>query len=744
MENKLLTLLVLHLGLAAVVAQPVITTQPQDQNAVAGGSVTFSCEATGTPPLTYQWRRYTNTIRFADLRGETSTTLVLTNVQPTSLRFAVVVTDGGSLAVTSSLARLTVFAISQQPSNQSVSLGANVQFLVKVQNSHPPIQYQWQFSGTNLANRTNATLNLTNVTLLDGGDYNVSASDTIGSLTSRVAHLEIDPTFSKVNAGPVGTDAGYSFTCAWADYDNDGWQDLFVSNGYYPPSGELQQNVLYRNKGDGTFLKTTNAITTTPGYSIGAAWADLDNDGWVDLFVANSSEQPPFIFAGAGNGGFTRITQGSIVTDRGVMHGGAWGDYDHDGLVDLFIVNFKTSDQAPNVVPPPNVLFHNLGDRKFAKIVFESKTADTGSSSGATWCDFDNDGDLDLLVTNGGHISNQRNDLYRNDGNGEFTRLTNAVPALEGGHWVSSAWGDYDNDGYADLFITAIDGGTNVLYRNNGDGTFTRSTNGPVAKEAADSFGCAWADYDDDGYLDLFVANGEYSLQKNFLYHNNGDGTFSAITSGSLVNDLGASAGCAWGDYDNDGFLDLFVSNYFGTSGQPPQRNFLYRNNGNSNSWINIKLVGTVSNRSAIGAKVRVKATIRGRAMWQLREVSGGSGFASQNDLRANFGLGDATSVETMRISWPSGTMQEFHNLAAKQFLTITEPSRLTATSVGGQPQFALKGGRNMTYDIQTSTNLADWAPGSPVTITNFNGTELIPMPMPQEVRQKFYRAVLR
>ena len=225
--------------------------------------------------------------------------------------------------------------------------------------------------------------------------------------------------------------------------------------------------------------------------------------------------------------------------------------------------------------------------------------------------------------------------------------------------------------------------------------------------------------------------------ENNFLYRNNGDGTYTKITAGSLVNDLGYSTGCAWADYDNDGFLDLFVSNGWVTKSE---NNFLYRNSGNANNWINFRLIGTASNRSAIGAKVRVKATIGGNAIWQLRELSGGGNYGSQNDLRANFGLGGATNVDTVRIEWPSGTVQELHNIAAKQFLTITEPPRLLAGQTNGTPQFTLKGGRGFNYQIETSTNLPDWSPLGTVTITNLSGTTPIIDTNVPSVR-RFYRA---
>src|SRR4029453_2374792 len=176
---------------------------------------------------------------------------------------------------------------------------------------------------------------------------------------------------------------------------------------------------------------------------------------------------------------------------------------------------------------------------------------------------------------------------------------------------------------------------------------------------------CQWADYDNDGFLDLFVANS--SGQNESLYRNNGEGTFAKVTTGSTGSDGGNSGGCAWGDYDNDGFLDLFVPNWQGS-----RPNFLYRNNGNSNAWLKVPCRGTQSNRDAIGAKVRVKASFRGTERWQVREVSGGIGFGQTP--YANFGLGDATNAQIVRIEWPSGTVEELSDVAVKQFLTVTEP----------------------------------------------------------------------
>jgi len=190
----------------------------------------------------------------------------------------------------------------------------------------------------------------------------------------------------------------------------------------------------------------------------------------------------------------------------------------------------------------------------------------------------------------------------------------------------------------------------------------------------------AWGDYDNDGFVDLFVSTGNCYPdpsncvpRKNVLYHNEGDGTFTKVTEGPVVNDVVTQCPAAtWGDYDNDGFLDLFVAQ--GSLAVTPQTNLLYHNDGNANAWLNVKLIGTRSNRSAIGAKVRVNAFYRGASRWQLRDVSGGDGNNNQQSLNAEFGLADATIVDTIRVEWPSGQVQELHDVAPRQFLTITEP----------------------------------------------------------------------
>jgi len=462
--------------------------------------------------------------------------------------------------------------------------------------------------------------------------------------------ISTDEIFTRITTGRIVTDGGLSGSATAVDYDGDGWPDIYVGNG----GGHSDAvNFLYRNNGDGTFARTNVAgVATDLGKTVAAAWGDYDNDGFPDLVVAHWPNQKNFQYRNNSNGQFTKITQGPIVSDAGSIDGCVWGDYDRDGWIDLFVAMDVGNHR----------LYHNQRDGTFSRV---ADLPAVGAAANPAWVDYDNDGFPDLFVPAWRGVG--KNALYHNDGNGTFTRITNSPLSSEGGLSLSSTWGDYDNDGFPDLFVANgnYDGGQyrNFLYHNNGDGTFTKITTGAIATGNGDSAGAAWADADNDGDLDLLVINA--AGQNEFFYLNNGDGTFTKITQGNLVNSGGPGNGAVFTDYDRDGFLDLFVANW-------NANNWLFRNKGNSNGWLTVKCVGTASNRSALGAKVRAKATIGGKAIWQLREISNGDGLGN-GTLIAHFGLGDATNAETLRIEWPSGTVQEFRDVAANQMLAIQE-----------------------------------------------------------------------
>jgi hypothetical protein len=569
------------------------------------------------------------------------------------------------------------------PKDASVSLGALVTFQVSATTTNPPLTFQWQHEGTNLDGATLITLRLTNVTELDAGAYQAIVWNAGGdSATSRVATLTVDSTFTKITSGPPATDAEGSTTATWIDYDLDGDVDLFVGNGV------AVSNSLYQNNGDGTFSKVTNALTTILGNSWGVAWGDYDNDGKPDLFVAHPRNVRDDLFHNEGGGQFTRVTHGQIVTDPLDSVMPLWGDYDGDGFIDLFLpTGYWSGAQYDR-------LYHNERDGSF-RITTTNEVGDLVANrtlcTGYGWNDYDNDGDLDLFVeTSSSTSARWTNFVFRNSPNAPFERL--ALPAFdEAGYCQGGAWGDYDNDGYLDLFMPSWTG-TNALMKNLQGAGFANVAEAAGLQLQMASSAFAWADYDNDGWLDLFVGNfqGQPGYPGgNAVFHNNRDGTFTRITSGSFGNEGGYVDAVACGDYDNDGFVDI----YFACGDGTPQRNLFYRNNGNTNHWLKVRLNSLVSNRLGIGAKVRVLAQIGGQPVWQTRAITAQHSWVGDNGLIAHFGLGDATNVDLIRVEWPSGNVQELANQGLDQPLTISELSFVTPR----QPSASLNGSVTLT-----------------------------------------------
>jgi hypothetical protein len=536
----------------------------------------------------------------------------------------------------------------------------------------------------------------------------VVTDDDNQTTTSETARLTVHSTFTRVTTGPIATDAANSYSCAWGDYDGDGYLDLIVGNG----SGDA--NALYHNEGDGTFTRiTTGPIATSIGDSGGCSWGDYDNDGDIDLFVANW-QLASFLFRNDGNGNFTRVIQGTMGSNSADSNGAAWGDYDGDGFLDLVVANSFGQNEY---------LYRNSGNGTFSQILTGAVVTSGLTSGSPCWSDYDNDGKLDLAVSSVGGISDSRSLLFHNEGGGVFTRVTPALwtEIAEGG----TDWGDFDNDGDLDLAGYRFGGGIDnsvVIFRNEGGGTLSRMTVSTFAPADAHPRNSLWGDYDNDGWLDLYCATMQPgTAQKHLLFHNNGDATFTRVTEGEIANTAlllqYPACGAGWGDYDNDGFLDLFITN--GAEGSR-QANFLYHNDGNGNRWLSVNCVGAAANRSSLGARVHVQAIIGGVKRSLLREISSGSGFGGAA-LRAHFGLGDATNVDLVRIEWPSGTVKEWRNVAVNQILTLKEPPVLVAVGLNrpGEFQLNLKGGLGQVYRVDYSTNLIHWTELIELTATN-------------------------
>lgn len=472
-------------------------------------------------------------------------------------------------------------------------------------------------------------------------------------------------TFTKITSGPFVTSDGDSRSVNWVDVNDDGFIDCMITNG---PTGG-QDNFLYINNGTGGFTALTgDTIVKDNKPSDGATWADSDNDGDLDCYVVNWYNTKNLFYNNTGAGAFTQ-TQNAIETSGGYCETASWGDYDNDGLLDLYVTR-----SGGTIATNKNLLFHNEGGNAFTKVLTGTPVTDAFISRSVNWTDIDSDGDLDLFVSN---ENDQNENLYRNDGAGVFTKLTNGPLLNDGGKTMSSSWGDYDNDGDLDVFL-ANDQGNDGLFRNEGHFNFTKITTDTVSNCGGNSFSSAWSDVDNDGDLDLFVTNsfGTTTLWPNFLFLNNGNGSFTRVGNTAPATDLDWSYGCAFGDYDNDGFEDLAVATCRYNSVDRPD--LLYHNDGNSNNWITIKLVGTTTNKSAIGTKIRVKANINGNPVWQMRELSAQTSYCGQNDLRPHFGLGNATNIDSIKLEWLNGTVEYYTNITTNQFITIVQGKGIT------------------------------------------------------------------
>ncbi len=487
--------------------------------------------------------------------------------------------------------------------------------------------------------------------LMGGGD------DAIG----RTRSSTIDAlTFTDVSQAAGIFEDNLSWGAAWGDYDRDGYIDV-MTVGHL---GGICQ--LWHNNGDGTFTDVTTAagMLTADGDAHGPCWADLDNDGDLDLYVAKGTTKEKTLnyndlWRNNGDGTFTNIAVSSGVTGIGCRSRGSYAvDYDNDGDLDLFVPsNFKLG------LGDQNLLYRNDGDFQFTDVATEARIARKGIGNwAAAWADYDRDGLIDFYITTPAEGGVPASALYRNRGNGTFKDVSSAA-GIDTDFSNSGAWGDFNNDGYPDLYVAKDS--ADILYRNNGDGTFTDVTGESGAINTDRALAADWGDYDNDGYLDLYVVN---ALQPNRLFRNNGDGTFTDVAAsvGVAAEEFGNGSDGTFIDYNNDGFLDLFVCNGAGPS---PGPYLLFKNNGNLNHWLKIELTGRESNRDGVGARITLTA---GKAT--LYRQYFGQHCMAQNHIPVHFGLRGVTTVGSIVIEWPSGVRQELDNVPADQTIAVIEP----------------------------------------------------------------------
>ena len=539
---------------------------------------------------------------------------------------------------------------------------------------------------------------------------------------------------------------------AFFDMDNDGFLDIYlVNSGYWdkPPSARQAVSTLYRNNRDGTFTDITTAasVENRGNYGQGAACADYNNDGNVDLYVTNFGAN--VLYRNNGDGTFTDVTMSAGVGDPGWSSSACFLDYNTDGHLDLFVVNYLVYSLDVPYLPcgedgtqtychpslfegAPDTLYRNNGDGTFTDV---SQAAGVGSIGGmfhgkglgVVSADFNNDGAPDLYVAN----DDTRNDFFYNNGDGTFSEISLLAGCAYSFNGIAQAGmgvtvADYNADSWLDIFVTNLSYETNALYRNNGDGTFTDVIyEAHLGKESFlfVGFGTGFFDADNDGWQDIFIVNGHILdniedthdvltyRQPDQLFRNKGDGTFQEVSesAGAYFQRAAVSRGALFGDYDNDGDVDTLVTQSNGPA------TLLENKTETQSNWVSIKTVGMISNRDGIGTRITVTAGEH----TQIQEVNPGTSYLSSHDPRCHFGLGTNTAIDRLEVRWQSGVVQIFENLPANQGHTVSEFSDTPADRLF---KAAWTGDVSTLRDMNIDVNLKDTVGRTPLHIAAEKG----------------------
>lgn len=539
---------------------------------------------------------------------------------------------------------------------------------------------------------------------------------------------------------------------AFFDADNDGFLDIYlVNSGYWdkPPSTRQAVSALYRNNRDGTFTDITTAarVENSGNYGQGAACADYNNDGNVDLYVTNFGAN--VLYRNNGDGTFTDVTVSAGVGDPRWSSSACFLDYNTDGHLDLFVVNYLVYSLDVPYLPcgedgtqtychpslfegAPDTLYRNNGDGTFTDV---SQAAGVGGIGGmfhgkglgVVSADFNNDGAPDLYVAN----DDTRNDFFYNNGDGTFSEISLLAGCAYSFNGIAQAGmgvtvADYNADSWLDIFVTNLSYETNALYRNNGDGTFTDVIyEAHLGKESFlfVGFGTRFFDADNDGWQDIFIVNGHILdniedthdvltyRQPDQLFRNKGDGTFQEVSesAGAYFQRATVSRGALFGDYDNDGDVDTLVTQSNGSA------TLLENKTETQSNWVSIKTVGMISNRDGIGTRITVTAGEH----TQIQEVNPGASYLSSHDPRCHFGLGTNTAIDRLEVRWQSGVVQTFENLPANQVHTVSE---FLDTPADRLFKAAWTGDVSTLRDMNIDVNLKDTVGRTPLHIATEKG----------------------
>ncbi len=539
-------------------------------------------------------------------------------------------------------------------------------------------------------------------------------------LSTSIAIIGLFHCFSshgQVGFTDVAADAGIDFVAvfsgddfpaqggvAWFDHNLDGYPDIFLTGG-------LVSDAFYVNDGDGTFTERTSEagflVMSDSAFTTGVVTGDIDNDGYREVFITTDNHDSNYLFYNNGDGTFTDISSSAGLLGVANSASACFGDYNKDGFLDLYVTNwceeFSPEWQQPYFPTTQNYFYVNNGDLSFSEMAVELGVADsTGCGLTASFTDFDNDGDVDLLVGNdfGPIPALSGNMLFQNQYPLDyFSDVSNSYQMNEAMHSMGIAIGDYDEDDDLDYYITDI--ADDGFFRNEGnsfsdvlinaglENQQTLCLNG-TQSEPVYGWSCGFLDYDNDSYLDLFVANGDIPigyphpcLDSCKLFRNNDlDGTFIDVSLAAGIGDTDMSRGSAFADFDGDGDQDILLCISDTIIGS--EKNVrLFQNNQTTGNWLSIALKGTISNADAFGSRVEIMFDNRKL----IRECDGGSGFLSHNSSIIHFGLGSASVIDTVRVKWLSGQVDEYYSVGSNQHINIEELGGVVSLSSIQEPQ---------------------------------------------------------